>query len=197
MDLFLKAYQDLYDNTGGMMDDLAAFWSAAAKEFRDVPGIIGYELINEPFAGDFYSDPELLLPGVAGSKNLQRMSVQRLCMTPRPTHPRQGPSSVHLTRDPALVITLPPVHRPSALTARYNTLNTAIRKNDDRHIIFYEPVTWGMIFDGKIVGSGFTEVPGGTEFQNRSALSYHYYCDTFVPEYGKEPRLRKVSHREI
>jgi hypothetical protein len=31
----------------------------------------------------------------------------------------------------------------------------AIRSEDTMHLIFYEPVTWGMIFDGNITGSGF------------------------------------------
>jgi hypothetical protein len=29
--------------------------------------------LPEPFAGNFYADPTLLLPGVAGKKNLERM----------------------------------------------------------------------------------------------------------------------------
>ena len=67
------AFQDLYDNRSGMLDDLGNFWAAAALEFANVSSIIGYEIINEPFAGNFYADPLVLLPGVAGSRNLQRM----------------------------------------------------------------------------------------------------------------------------
>ena len=92
--------------------------------------VIGYELINEPFAGNFYADPLVLVPGVAGRTNLQRM---------------------------------------------YDHVAPRIRAHDTRHMIFYEPVTWGMIFDGKIVGSGFSHVPGGAEWANVSAFSYHYY----------------------
>lgn len=32
--------------------------------------VLGYELINEPWAGDVYFHPTLFLPGVAGRKNL-------------------------------------------------------------------------------------------------------------------------------
>ena len=67
------------------------------------------EIINEPFAGNFYADPLLLVPGVAGKKNLQRM---------------------------------------------YDHVAPSIRAYDTNHMIFFEPVTWGMIFDGQIVGSG-------------------------------------------
>ena len=51
--------------------------------------------MNEPFAGNFYENPELLLPGVAGSRNLQRL---------------------------------------------HDACAGGIRKHDDRHIVFYEPV---------------------------------------------------------
>jgi endoglycosylceramidase len=67
------AYQDLYDNHEGMLDDLSDFWARSASYFKDNPWVIGYEIINEPFAGDFYEDPLLLLPGNAGRKNLARM----------------------------------------------------------------------------------------------------------------------------
>eukprot|EP00854_Cymbomonas_tetramitiformis_P014824 gene14824-17524_t len=96
-----SAYQDLYDNRGGMLDDWINFWEKSASVWKNTSSIIGYELINEPFAGNWFKDPLLLLPGVAGEKNLMRS---------------------------------------------YDAAAAGIRKHDDRRIIFYEPVTWGMIF---------------------------------------------------
>jgi endoglycosylceramidase len=141
------AYQDIFDNNHGMLDDFVAFWSHAAGQFKDVPSIIGYDIINEPFAGNFYEDPALLLPGVAGKKNLQRM---------------------------------------------YDIVAAAIRQHDHRHILFYEPVTWGMVFDGAGLGSGFEHVPGGEQYRNRSAYSYHYYCASFLPSYNYHPMLQRL-----
>lgn len=129
-----QAYQDLYDNTNGMLDDFIQFWSKSSQFWTGNKNVIGYELINEPFAGDVYADPLLFLPGNAGRWNLQ------------PTYEKVAP---------------------------------AIRQFDEQHLIFYEPVTWGMLLDGKIVGSGFTDVPGGQAYRNRSVLSYHYYCASF------------------
>lgn len=132
-----RAYQDLYDNKHGMRDDFAAFWGESAKRWAGDKNILGFELINEPFAGDVYADPTLFLPGVAGKKNLAPF---------------------------------------------YEAVQEKIREHDDEHVIFYEPVTWGMIFDGKVfgdAGSGFHQVPGGEAYKNRSAFSYHYYCNTF------------------
>lgn len=162
-----QAYQDLYDNTRGMRDDFVRFWTFAATYFATVP-ILGYEvrrpaggvhgacgvvrvvcmfcvlcvfvrcacpsyvqIINEPFAGDIYADPALLLPGVAGHKNLARF---------------------------------------------YEPIAAAIRAADPAHLVFYEPVTWGMVLNGNVVGSGFTAVPGGPAHRAHSVFSVHYYC---------------------
>ena len=59
-------------------------------------------------------------------------------------------------------------------------------------MIFYEPVTWGMLFEGKIAGSGFTQVPGGPEYRNRSCFSFHYYCASFVPDWEHKPTEQKL-----
>ena len=63
-----------------------------------------------------------------------------------------------------------------SLMPSYNVVSTAIREVDQDHLIFYEPVTWGMIFNGQVSGSGFDQVPGGPEWSDKSVLSYHYYC---------------------
>ena len=106
------AFQGLYDNLNGMRDYYVDFYQyvAAALKSKD---LLGYEFINEPWAGDIYKHPELLLPGVAGSKNLQRF---------------------------------------------YDAVVDKIRLVDDSHLMFYEPVTWGMILNGTVSGSGFTHV---------------------------------------
>ncbi len=69
----------------------------------------------------------------------------------------------------------------------YEVLAPAIRAVDPNHVILYEPVTWG-VYSGLVdLGTGFTEVPGGSAFESVSALSYHYYCwlltpaDDFIP----------------
>lgn len=42
------AYQNIYDNHKGMLDDLVGFWEESAKQFESLPGVIGYETMNEP-----------------------------------------------------------------------------------------------------------------------------------------------------
>ena len=126
-----SAFQGIYDNVAGSRDHMARFWTIVAGVFKSHVNVLGYELINEPWAGDIYSDPMLLLPGIAGSRNLQPL---------------------------------------------YDALNDAIRRVDAETLLFYEPVTWGVVVNGSCMGSGFSSVPGGPDFRNRSVFSYHYYC---------------------
>ncbi|XP_057303553.1 endoglycoceramidase-like isoform X2 [Hydractinia symbiolongicarpus] len=66
-----KAFQSLYSNVDGLLDEWAMFWKNTAKGFKGYNSVIGYELINEPFCGDIYKNPLLLVPGVADKLNLQ------------------------------------------------------------------------------------------------------------------------------
>ena len=66
-----KGFQSLYDNQDGIADHFADSWAMVAKAFVGNDAILGYEIINEPWLGDIYSDPMLLLKqGLADSKNL-------------------------------------------------------------------------------------------------------------------------------
>lgn len=124
------AFQDFYINSNGMRDHFVDFWRKVASSYKAMQ-TLGYEIINEPWAGNIYKNPSLLLPGVAGRENLQPF---------------------------------------------YDVVAAAIREEDPDHIVLYEPVTWGMILNGTLLGSGFTHVPGGAEYAHKSIYSFHYYC---------------------
>eukprot|EP00058_Branchiostoma_floridae_P015168 XP_002600656.1 hypothetical protein BRAFLDRAFT_102437 [Branchiostoma floridae] len=64
------AFQCLYDNYKGAAEKMASFWKFVASEFSNQTSVLGYELLNEPWVGDWTRDPELLLPGHAGKVNL-------------------------------------------------------------------------------------------------------------------------------
>ncbi|CAF1172342.1 unnamed protein product [Adineta steineri] len=125
------AFQCLYDNIGGAIESMSDFWRVVATTYKNYSNILGYEIINEPWAGNYFANPTLFLPGIAGEKNLQPL---------------------------------------------YEKVAKAIRSVDNDTLIFYEPVTWGVRLNGKYFGTGFTHVPGGDDYRNRSVLSYHYYC---------------------
>ena len=48
-------FQCLYENAAGAMwEALAGYWQAVARRFRSFDNVLGYELINEPWAGRWY-----------------------------------------------------------------------------------------------------------------------------------------------
>jgi len=64
------AFQSLYDNYNGVRDQYAEMWREVASKFVGGSRVLGYDLMNEPWAGDVGANPTLLAPGVADSKNL-------------------------------------------------------------------------------------------------------------------------------
>jgi endoglycosylceramidase len=49
-------------------------------------------------------------------------------------------------------------------------VNAQIRKYDQDKIIFFEPGT------SDLLGSGFSDSPGGIPYRDREVYSYHVYC---------------------
>jgi endoglycosylceramidase len=126
-----EGFQYLYDNANDSMIEWGQFWSAIASNFTGNPNVLGYNLINEPWIGDYFTNPNLTLSGVAAQINLV----------------------------------------PS-----YDLLHDEIRRYDTEALILYEPVFYGQLREYPLRGSGFTEVPGGDDYQNVSAYSFHTYC---------------------
>jgi endoglycosylceramidase len=65
-----NAFGRLYNNYDGLLDSFAAFWQQVASRFKGFDNVLGYELMNEPWAGDTWADPTLLIPGNADRKVL-------------------------------------------------------------------------------------------------------------------------------
>ena len=65
--------QDVYDNTHGGMDALETFWETVASYYKQQHNVLGYELMNEPWAGNELANPLVMLPGYAGQHNLEPM----------------------------------------------------------------------------------------------------------------------------
>lgn len=56
------AWESLYTNRNQTLDALAKVWGYIARYFKGNANILGMELLNEPFAGDIYAHPLLLVP---------------------------------------------------------------------------------------------------------------------------------------
>jgi len=123
------AFQCLYDNVNNFGDYFQQYWEIIAKTFVNNTAILGYEIINEPWAGDIYANPLYFLPAYTGQHNLLKL---------------------------------------------YDRTYDTIRKNDQDTLVFYEPVTWGVLFNGKYSGTGFSRPPGNDP--KKTVFSWHYYC---------------------
>jgi endoglycosylceramidase len=50
------AFDHFFANDGGLQDRYAAAWAHVAQRFRDAPSVLGYDLLNEPWAGSTWAD---------------------------------------------------------------------------------------------------------------------------------------------
>ncbi len=58
------AFQCLYKNANNVETYFHQYWATVAQILNNRSSILAYELMNEPWAGDIYSDPLLILPGL-------------------------------------------------------------------------------------------------------------------------------------
>lgn len=66
-----ELFQAFYDNKNNILDQFGKFWQVVAKTFQNEPNVLGYELINEPFAGNFWTKPQrLIISGYADEENI-------------------------------------------------------------------------------------------------------------------------------
>ena len=57
-----SAWQHFFQNET-VQAKLGGYWRTTARAFAGAAGVLGYDSLNEPLPGDFYSDLSLLLPG--------------------------------------------------------------------------------------------------------------------------------------
>lgn len=68
-----NGFQCLYDNKANLWNALGNYWVIIAQRFKDKSNVLGYELINEPYLGNIYRNPKVILPGYTESTYLQPM----------------------------------------------------------------------------------------------------------------------------
>lgn len=69
------AYQSLWDNYNGTADAYALMWAKLAARFNGRAEVVGYNIFNEPFAGDFYHHPLIMVP-YPSPTNADRVNLQ-------------------------------------------------------------------------------------------------------------------------
>ncbi|KAG0358577.1 hypothetical protein BG005_002133 [Podila minutissima] len=65
-----NVFGQLYNNYDNLGDTWAQYWKTVSTNVKDLPGVQGYDLMNEPWVGDHMADPTLLVPG-NGAKNME------------------------------------------------------------------------------------------------------------------------------
>jgi endoglycosylceramidase len=65
------AYDSLFLNVNNMTEAWGAFWAKTASAVKGLDNVLGFELMNEPFAGDPFTHPLLMEPGRADWERLQ------------------------------------------------------------------------------------------------------------------------------
>lgn len=55
------SYQRLYTNEDGIGDEFRKMWKLVASKFVDAENVIGYEIINEPYVGNTFQHPGILI----------------------------------------------------------------------------------------------------------------------------------------
>ncbi len=120
----------------------ARFWKEVAQAGRNSPAIFCYDLMNEPVVGGEDSGPGWL-PGepLGGKYYLQKLTRQK-----------RGRSDQEIARD------------------WVQTLATAIRAVDSRHMITVGVIPWGLVFKGAKPLFYSREASGPLDF-----VSVHFY----------------------
>ena len=69
---------------------------------------------------------------------------------------------------------LPGLAGKQNLLPLYDNAYKAIRKYDNETLVMYEPVIYGNLLNGQLVGTGFDRAPANDS--EKTVLSWHYYC---------------------
>lgn len=68
----VSAWGNFYGDSA-VQQKFQAFWREVATTFATSPGVLGYDLVNEPLNGNFFTDIDRLKPGYVDKNSLQPM----------------------------------------------------------------------------------------------------------------------------
>merc|ERR1712142_408734 len=191
-----NGFQQLYQDH---KTEFANFWRQVALRFRGDPAILGYELMNEPWTGDMYRDGSLLLPGNAGyellepfynvaSDAIREVDDETIIFWEPVTYAYFVNVHENMIIDGVLdeylkshnITDFLPILKEFCGDMDENTGEIDFEK-DIMSSIKNSGEASSQSIDKKTsrpstLGPGFTAPPGGYEYLNRTAMSWHFYC---------------------
>ena len=66
----MSIYDSFFKNQNGVLDAFVGFWKFVAKKFKGRKNVLGYDLWNEPWASNLWTDLKSLIPGYIDNKIL-------------------------------------------------------------------------------------------------------------------------------
>ena len=193
-----NGYQQLYTEH---KEEFANVWRQIAGRFKGMPEILGYELLNEPWTGDFFEDLSILLPGNAGHELLEpffnsaheavrEVDTETLLFWEPVTYAYIVNSEPNIILDTLIdsffksqnySIALPIIKQvcgdleDGAVEEIMNTkgIKSAMERIKNKYSNIKGP---GSTQRPSVLGPGFSAPPGGEAYLNRTVMSYHYYC---------------------
>jgi hypothetical protein len=162
-DALAAAYESLYTNPK-WLTAWSNMWGVVAAFFKDRPEILGIELINEPFAGDLYRDPLIMVPVRVPNAHVPSAGNRTRTLL-SPLHGLNFFLRL-LPLDPILLPLLQGVADYQKLQPAYEIVQRAIRQADPTRLVFFAGVTWSNF------GAGFTQAPGGAAHADHSVRAH-------------------------
>ena len=203
-----RGFQQIYNNSNETAELLAQFWRILAREFKDEPSILGYELINEPWGGNVHENAAFLLPGVAGRRNLGPL-YEKLHSAIREiddetivfwepvtwaltTYVKPNPIMDNALEALLSNYTIMDALYPLGLFCGKMENNSGFSSRNSKDLVNrISEIISQVQSDGEtttetgnpsVFGPGLRSVPGGPAYLNRTVMSWHYYC--FALGYG-------------
>ena len=180
-----SGFQQLYENKAGAADKMAAVWALLAETYKGNNAVLGYELINEPWAGDIYEDITRLLPANAGSKNLvpfyENITAAMRAVNDEAVifwEPVTWSYFIPTLPDPIIDLFLESLIAAEGM----NLIKTVMPmlcgelQPNATEILTEMVENLAAAAEQSVLSPGFAEVPGGPEYNDRSVMSWHYYC---------------------
>jgi len=197
-----NGFQQLYDNH---KQEFANFWRQMAQRFKNNPAILGYELMNEPWTGDLYQDASLILPGKAGfellepfynaaSDAIREVDDETIIFWEPVTYAYFVNAQPNIVLDGVLDAYLQTHNFTDFLPILQQVCGEMAEDIGELEQLNFQKEFMNILINlgeatshrfnqidektgrPSTLGPGFTAPPGGLEYLNRTAMSWHFYC---------------------